>query len=390
MPVIKYQELTWTGKEVTSVTDRQPNSLKETPLAAVHKELGARMIPFAGWNMPVQYTSIVAEHQAVRSGVGLFDLSHMGELWISGPDALANVQRLLTNDASVLQPGMAQYTFLTNHRGGIIDDLIIYCVAPERYLLVVNAANTEKDRSWIAENLEGAAELDDRSADTALLAIQGPRSQSVLQRVTDADLSGLKSFRAVQTRVAGVDAFVARTGYTGEDGFEVLVAADDAVDLWRSLLDAGKDDGIVPVGLGARDTLRLEASLPLYGNDLSEETTPYQAGLGFFVKLEKGDFIGRAALAEEKEKGPRRRLVNFVMEEKGIPRQGYPITNESGREIGQVTSGTHAPTLGREVGMGYVETEYAVPDGSIWISIRSSNRRARIVKGRLLQLRDQK
>lgn len=369
------------------MTDHQPNELKETPLAAVHQQLGARMIPFAGWNMPVQYTSIVAEHQAVRQGVGLFDLSHMGELWITGPDALSNVQRLLTNDASVLEPGMAHYTFLTNPDGGIVDDLILYCISPQEYLLVVNAANIEKDRAWIEENLEGAAELVDRSPETALIAVQGPLAAAVLQRLTDADLTEIKSFRFLQTPIAGVDVLLARTGYTGEDGFECLIAADDAVSLWQRLLEEGRDDGIVPVGLGARDTLRLEASLPLYGNDLSEETTPYEAGLGFFVKLDKGDFIGQAALKEQKEQGPKRRLVSFVMEEKGIPRHGYPICDESGRVIGQVTSGTHAPSLGREVGMGYVEVEHAVPDGSIWVQIRSRVLRARIVKGRLLQLR---
>lgn len=362
--------------------------LKETPLAAVHRSLGARMIEFAGWNMPVQYTGIVAEHQAVRRSVGLFDLSHMGELWITGPEALANVQRLTTNDAARLTPGMAQYTFLTNASGGIIDDLILYCTAPNEYLLVVNAANTEKDREWIAGHMQGDAVFDDRSDRTALVAVQGPNAQKVLTPLTDANLDGLKSFRFVQTKVADIDVLLARTGYTGADGFECLLEADQAEAFWERLMDAGKKWDIVPVGLGARDTLRLEASLPLYGNDLSEETTPYEAGLGFFVKLDKGDFIGRDALSAQKEQGPERRLIGFVMEERGIPRQGYPILDESGKKIGQVTSGSHAPSLGRDVGLGYVSTEYAKGDQPIWIEVRSRKLRARVVKGRLLQLRD--
>lgn len=370
------------------VSESQASGLKETPLASVHRALGARMIEFAGWHMPVQYTGIVAEHQAVRSSAGLFDLSHMGELWITGPDALANVQFLTTNDASRLKPGMAQYTFLTNEAGGIVDDLILYCTAPNEYLLVVNAANTEKDRTWITERLKGNAAIDDRSDSTALIAVQGPSAQRVLSSLTDADLAAIKSFRFVNAELAGVEVLLARTGYTGEDGFECILAADQAHALWNRLMEAGEPYGLVPVGLGARDTLRLEASLPLYGNELTDETTPYEAGLGSFVKLDKGDFVGRAALAVQKEQGPRRRLVGFVMEERGIPRHGYPIMDEAGRSIGRVTSGSHAPSLGRDVGLGYVATEFARADQPIWIEVRSRKLRARIVEGRLLQLRD--
>lgn len=370
------------------LSEPQSPRLKETPLASVHRALGAKMIDFAGWNMPVQYTGIVAEHQAVRRSVGLFDLSHMGELWITGPDVLANVQRLTTNDASRLTPGMAQYTFLTNESGGIIDDLILYCTAPNEYLLVVNAANTDKDREWISQHLTGDVWLEDRSDSTALFAVQGPNAQKVLSTLTDVDLSVIKNFRFARLELAGVDVLLARTGYTGEDGFECILHREHAEALWERLMDAGKPWDIVPVGLGARDTLRLEASLPLYGNELTEENTPYEAGLGFFVKLDKGDFIGRELLAAQKEKGPERRLIGFVLEERGIPRQGYPIVDEEGRRIGEVTSGTHAPSLGRDVGLGYVATEYAKAEQTLWIEVRSRKLRARVVEGRLLQLRD--
>lgn len=364
--------------------------LKETPLADVHRLMGARMIPFAGWNMPVQYSGILSEHQAVRAAAGLFDLSHMGELWITGPQALENIQRLATNDVRTLKPGTAQYTFLTNSAGGIVDDLIVYCVSEEEYLLVVNAANTQKDHHWISENLKGTATLTDRSSETALIAIQGPNTVQVLQALTDAHLGSMQSFHFVHTRVAGSEVILSRTGYTGEDGFECMMASGDARSVWEQLLTHGREYGLIPVGLGARDTLRLEARLPLYGNDLTDETSPIEAGLGFFVKFDKGPFIGREALLQQKEAGPSRRLVGFVMEEKGIPRHGYSICTQDGSPIGVVTSGSFAPSLGREIGMGYVESPYTQADTEIWVRIRSKSLRARIIRGRFLQLRNAK
>lgn len=364
-----------------------PGRLRETPLADEHRALGARMIAFAGWNMPVQYTGILEEHRTVREKAGLFDLSHMGELWLSGPAALANLQRLTTNDAAKLRPGQAQYTLLTNPTGGVIDDLILYCVSDTKYLLIVNAANTEKDRDWILQNLDGAVELHDASAATALIAVQGPKAAAIVQRVTAAPLDGVAPFQFVETKAAGCDALVARTGYTGEDGFECLVEARDARTLWTALLEAGKGDGMLPCGLGARDTLRLEARLCLYGHELTEETTPLEAGLGAFVKFEKGDFIGREALLRQKAEGVSRRLVGFVMEERGIPRQGYAICDAEGRAVGSVTSGSFAPSLEKEIGLGYVATPYAQADASLWIEIRNRRLRARIVQGRFLALR---
>lgn len=363
------------------------SALKKTPLFEVHRSMGARMAPFAGWNMPIQYTGILEEHRAVRRSAGLFDLSHMGELVISGPDALTNVQYLTTNDASTLEPGMAQYTFLTNAAGGVIDDLIVYCVSPTEYLLIVNAANTEKDREWILQNLKGAATLQDRTHDTALIAIQGPQAVNILQRVTETDLQSIPTFGFARGHVADCDTMLSRTGYTGEDGFECLVGAGRAKHLWDTLLTVGEEHGLVPVGLGARDTLRLEARLCLYGHELTEETTPIEAGLGFFVKPEKGEFIGRDTLARQKAEGVERRLVGFAMEQRGIPRQGYAILDADGRRIGTVTSGSFAPSVEREIGMGYVATEYAAVDTEIFIEVRTRRLKARVVKGRFLALR---
>lgn len=357
--------------------------LKVTPLVQVHEGLGARMVPFAGWRMPVQYTSVLAEHRAVRSHAGLFDLSHMGELWLTGPDALANLQNLTSNDASSLPDGRAQYTLLLNERGGVIDDILIYRLAADRFLLVVNAANIDKDAAWIESHLTGNVQLTDRSPQTALLAVQGPHAQAILQRLTDLALPELRPFRFIEGRIAERNALISRTGYTGEDGFELYIDAADAPTLWDALSRAGGADGLVPVGLGARDTLRLEARLCLYGNELTEEVTPLEAGLDPFVKLQKGDFIGREALVKQQAEGVTRRLVGFVMEERGIPRHGYGITVD-GQLVGQVTSGSLAPSLEREIGLGYVSTAYTAPDTPIWIDIRGKPRRAKVVAGRFI------
>lgn len=363
-----------------------PANLLRTPLSQVHEELGARMVDFFGWYMPVQYTGVIEEHRSVRRAAGLFDLSHMGEFVVSGPDAQANLQHLLSNDISELPPGKAQYSLLLNDKGGIVDDLLIYALAPDEYLLVVNAANISKDRDWIQARLNGNATFVDRSDDTALIAIQGPKSPEILQRHASIDLSSIPPFGFERGQVAGCDALISRTGYTGEEGFELFIANQDAVNMWRTLLSDGEKEGMVPVGLGARDTLRLEAGLCLYGNELSEETSPLEAGLAPFVKLDKGTFIGREALLRQKEAGIERVLCGFILEERGIPRQGHLIyANESsGEPIGRVTSGTFSPTREESIGLCYVDTSHRQMDTLVWIDIRGKRKRARIAKRRFI------
>ena len=360
--------------------------LKRTPLYDVHVASGARMIEFGGWEMPVQYSSLLVEHRTVRSAVGLFDLSHMGELYVSGPDARENLQRIFTNDIEALKPGQAQYTFICNERGGVVDDVIVYALN-DRYLVVVNAGNIDKDRTWIRSRLEGRVTLDDQSEGTALLAVQGPKAEPVVAALTDADVASMPAFTALDAKMGGVNGLISRTGYTGEDGFEIYCGAGDAQTLWEQVMAAGEEHGIVPVGLGARDTLRLEAKLPLYGNDLSEEITPLQAGLSFAVKLDKGDFIGKDALAKEKAEGVRRKLVGFVMTERGgAPRHGYRILHQ-GKPVGEVTSGSFSPTLERDIGMGYVPPEFATPGTAIEIEIRGRCKGAEVHKGRFVESR---
>ena len=340
--------------------------LRTTPLHQEHLGLGAKMVPFAGYVMPVQYpTGIVAEHEAVRSGAGLFDVSHMGELWIRGPDALRLIQHVLTNDAASIEVGQAQYTALCREDGGVLDDCLLYRLA-DAWLLVVNASNLDKDREWIRAHAAAFdVEVEDRSDATALLALQGPRAAEILAPLASTDLGAIGYYRFGQGSVGGRDALIARTGYTGEDGFELYLANEDAVPVWRSLLEAGA----VPAGLGARDSLRLEVGYALYGNDLDEEHDAIESGLGWVVKLDKGDFIGRDALARRKEDGPIRRLVGFRLSERGIPRPGYEIA--AGEEVvGVVTSGVHSPSLGCGIGMGYVDREHAGKGSLLQILIR--------------------
>ncbi|NIP56661.1 MAG: glycine cleavage system aminomethyltransferase GcvT, partial [Gemmatimonadetes bacterium] len=301
-------------------------TLKRTPLHDEHVALGGRMVPFAGYAMPVQYPAgIVKEHQAVRSAAGLFDVSHMGEFEVRGPEALDLIQHLLTNDASRLDVGQAQYTVLCQPDGTALDDCLVYRF-DDHYMVVVNAANLEKDRAWFeTAATDFDATFADRSEETALLALQGPKAQPILAGLTDTDLDAIGFYRFARGAVAGRDAVISRTGYTGEDGFELYLAAVDAVDVWRALLEAGEPQGLLPAGLGARDSLRLEVGYILYGNDLDERHTPLEAGLGWVVKLDKGDFVGRDALARQKEEGVREKLVGFVLKERGFPRQGYEI-----------------------------------------------------------------
>lgn len=333
-----------------------PDALKRTPLYGEHVRLGGKIVPFAGFEMPVQYpTGITAEHQAVRHGCGLFDVSHMGEFVLTGPEALDLVQRISVNDAARIEVGQAQYSAMCLESGCVIDDLIIYRF-PDRYMLVVNAANLEKDWAWVSQHAEDFdVDLEDVSDQTALLALQGPASRSVLAPLASIDVDDVKYYRFVEGEVADVPAVISGTGYTGEDGFELYVSSDGATKLWQALLETGGDAGLIPTGLGARDSLRLEVGYALYGNDLDEEHTTLESGLGWVTKLDKGDFVGRSALAAQKEVGVERRLVGLRLTGRGFPRPGYDIVSE-GDVVGTVTSGTVSPTLGYGVALGYVPT----------------------------------
>ena len=337
------------------------------------------MVPFGGWSMPVQYRGIIAEHQAVRETVGLFDLSHMGRLYFRGAEGRALLQRVTTNNLESLSQGRAQYSLICDEQGGVLDDTVVYNLGDE-LLLVVNASNREKIRRWLERQSAPRSEAlpDDRTQQTTMIGVQGPLAQDLLEPLTEADLSSLRYYAASPARVAGVSALVARTGYTGEDGFELIVTGEDGKRLWQSL--AARQQPVEPslCGLGARDTLRLEAGMPLYGHEISEQTNPFEAGLGRVVKLEQGDFVGRAALERLSQQPPSRRLVGFQMVENAVPRQGYAIM-AAGRAVGEVTSGTFSPTLRKNLGMGYVETELAGPGSEIAVVVRGKPHRAEVV-----------
>ena len=355
-------------------------SLKRTPLYEEHRKLGARLVEFGGWEMPVQYSGILQEHRAVRTHAGLFDVSHMGEFKVEGPDALAFLQYLVPNDVSKLAIHQALYTQLCLPDGGTIDDLIIYRLDDNHYMPVVNAANIYKDFAWIeqqAKNFE-YVRVTNQSDTTALLALQGPEAHTILQTLTNEDLSAIRYYHCAPGIVDGVNCIISRTGYTGEDGFELYCAPIDVIKLWNDLLAAGKDHGLLPAGLGARDTLRLEAGYCLYGHELDEQTNPLEARLGWTVKLDKGDFIGRDALRKVKEQGPKRKLIGIEMTERGIPRSGYAIY-ENDQPIGYVTSGAPSPTLNKNIGMGYVDAAHAVNGNTIQIDIRGKRTAAQIV-----------
>ncbi len=356
------------------------SSPHETPLAARHGRLGARMIDFSGWRMPVQYGSILDEHRAVRERVGLFDLSHMGELMVEGPEAAAGLAAALVSDPTALAIGRAQYSMMVAPDGGVIDDLIVYRLADDRFLVVANAGNAGIVSDELAERLaKRRAILDDQSLATGLVALQGPRSVDVLAPLTDVDLSALRYYAIVEGTVAGIPGLIARTGYTGEDGFEVFVERSRTGELWDALATATQAVDGLPVGLGARDTLRLEAGMPLYGNELDATTTPFDAGLGRVVKLEKdGDFVGRAALERVVAEGPKRKLVGLIVEGRGIARHGYVI-HAGDRVTGAVTSGTQSPTLGVPIAMGYVAPADGTPGTVLDIAIREARVPARVV-----------
>ena len=361
-------------------------TLKKTPLYHVHVALGARMTGFAGFDMPVQYTGIVQEHMAVREAAGIFDVSHMGEVFVQGPQAFAFVQHLVTNDVSKLYDGRALYTVMCRPDGGIVDDLLVYRLSETRYMLVINASNIDKDFAWMQANNPMGADLENASDQVALMAVQGPKSLSIVQKLTDAPLDELKYYHFLEPpsgRFLGCQhAIISRTGYTGEIGLELYCEAGNAETVWNAVMEAGQPEGLKPVGLGARDTLRLEAGFCLYGNDITDATNPYEAKLGWITKLDKGDFVGNETLKKVKEDGPSRKLVGFVMEQRAIPRQGYPILNTAGEEIGFVTSGSQSPVLGKGIGLGYVANEeaYTAPGAALAISVRNRPVPARVVK----------
>jgi aminomethyltransferase len=350
------------------------SDVKKTALHAEHMAAGAKMVDFAGWAMPIFYRSIVSEHLRVRSTVGLFDVSHMGEFIVAGRDAEAALDRITTNAVSTLAEGSVHYSVMCLESGGIIDDLLVYRL-PDHYMLVVNATNREKDLTWIRSNLKGDAQVRDVSDETALIALQGPDSASVLAKASGEDVSRIAYFRCATLSVAGRDVLVSRTGYTGEDGFEMYCGLEEAPRLWGAMMDAGSGFDIEPIGLGARDTLRLEMGYCLYGSDIDEMRTPVEAGLMWIVQLEKGDFVGRRAVLDRKEAGPRERLVGFQVTDRGIPRPGNRILAGS-RAVGVVTSGTYSPSLGEGIGLGYVET--GVGD-DIGVEIRGVEQSARRV-----------
>ena len=354
--------------------------MKDTALSAIHTALGAKMVPFAGYNMPVSYQGINIEHETVRENVGVFDVSHMGEFFVTGPNALALIQRVCSNDAAKLVDGQAQYSCFPNEDGGVVDDLIVYRQEIEKYLLVVNASNIDKDWAWINAHNTMGAELKNSSENYSLLAIQGPKAIEAMQSLTSEDLAAIKFYTFKVNNFAGIDdVIISATGYTGSGGFEIYCKNTDALQIWSKVLEAGKDWGIKPIGLAARDTLRLEMGYCLYGNDIDDTTSPLEAGLSWITKFNK-DFVNSKALKQEKERGVTKTLVAFELTQRGIPRQGYDILNNQGETIGVVTSGTMSPSMNKGIGLGYVPVELKEVGSQIQIQIRKKTIPATIVK----------
>lgn len=355
--------------------------MKRTPLFDVHVSLGAKMVPFAGFEMPVQYSGLTQEHFAVRESVGMFDVSHMGQFFVEGKDAKELLQKVTTNNLDLIENGKAQYTCLPNAEGGIIDDLIVYKMNDEKYFVVVNASNIEKDFAHIQAHNKFDATLNNASDEMSLIAIQGPKAKETLQKLTSVDLSTLPYYSFTEGEVAGVkDVIISNTGYTGSGGYELYFQNEDAVNLWNALSEAGSEFGILPCGLGARDTLRLEKGFCLYGNDIDDTTSPLEAGLGWITKLDKGDFVGKDKIAALKESGITRKLVGFEMQEKAIPRHDYPVLDKEGNTIGKVTSGTMSPMKKVGIGLAYVDTAHSKVDSEIYIQIRNKSVLAKVVK----------
>jgi aminomethyltransferase len=354
--------------------------MKNTALTSTHEALGAKMVPFAGYNMPVQYEGVNAEHETVRNGVGVFDVSHMGEFLIKGPNALALIQKVTSNDASKLSPAKAQYSCLPNDDGGVVDDLIVYHVEEEVYLLVVNASNIEKDWNWIASKNDVGAEMQDISENYSLLAIQGPKAVEAMQSLSSHDLADIKFYNFVVGDFAGIEhVIISATGYTGSGGFEIYCKNSEVKQVWDKVFEAGADYGIKPIGLAARDTLRLEMGYCLYGNDIDDTTSPIEAGLGWICKFTK-EFTNSEDLKNQKERTPERKLIAFELDDRGIPRQGYDIVDSSGKTIGNVTSGTMSPSLGKGIGLGYVPKVFSDVGSKINIQIRKNAVSATVIK----------
>ncbi|WP_456420741.1 glycine cleavage system aminomethyltransferase GcvT [Lutibacter sp.] len=344
--------------------------MKNTALTHIHESLGAKMVPFAGYKMPVQYEGVTLEHLTVRNGVGVFDVSHMGEFYLNGENALALIQKVTSNDASVLTNGKVQYSCLPNVDGGIVDDLLVYRINNDEYLLVVNASNIEKDWNWISQHNDLGVEMINKSDEISLLAVQGPKAAEALQSLTNVDLKSMPYYTFKIDTFAGVkNVIISATGYTGSGGFEIYMRNEDAEHIWNAIFKAGINVGIKPIGLAARDTLRLEMGFCLYGNDINDTTSPIEAGLGWITKFTK-DFVNAEALKKQKEEGVTKKLVAFEIIEKGIPRHGYDIVDETGEKIGVVTSGTMSPSLKKGIGMGYVPIEFAKRDSKIFIQVR--------------------
>lgn len=356
--------------------------MKITAFNKFHKELGAKLVPFAGYEMPIEYSGITNEHMTVRNGVGVFDVSHMGEFWVKGPKAFDLVQKVTSNDVAALEIGQAQYSCFPNGKGGIVDDLLVYKYEDEKYLLVVNASNIDKDWAWVNEQNTMEADVENASDAISQLAIQGPKATAVLQKITDINLSEIKYYTFVTGKIGGVeDVIISNTGYTGSGGFELYMYNKDADQLWNTIFEAGQDEGILPIGLGARDTLRLEKGFCLYGNDIDDTTSPIEAGLGWITKFnDQNNFVDKDTLLLQKEQGVERRLRGFVLLERGIPRKDYEIVNENDEVIGRVTSGTMSPILQKGIGMGYVNSAYAKLDSEIYIKIRNRKLKAKVVK----------
>ncbi|MEQ9468717.1 MAG: glycine cleavage system aminomethyltransferase GcvT [Ekhidna sp.] len=352
---------------------------KRIPLNDLHEKMGGKMVPFAGFNMPVRYSSDKEEHMTVREGVGVFDVSHMGEFMLRGPHALDLIQWVTSNDASKIVNGQAQYSCLPNDKGGIVDDLLVYRFSEEKYMLVVNASNIEKDWNWIKSQNKWDVEMEDVSDDLVLLAVQGPKAVETLQKLTEVNLSEVKFYHFKAAFLAGYEMIISATGYTGSGGFELYINKEDAQDVWDQIFEAGAEFGIKPIGLGARDTLRLEKGFCLYGNDITDETSPLEAGLGWVTKFTK-DFVNAENLKAQKETGVERKLVGFEVIDRGIPRHDYELADLDGNIIGKVTSGTMSPSLNMGIGMGYVTVEHSAPDTEINVIIRDKLIKAKVVK----------
>jgi aminomethyltransferase len=354
--------------------------MKKIPLEALHSKMGAKMVPFAGYTMPLEYTGIIDEHMCVRQAVGIFDVSHMGEIWVKGPKALDFVQWVCSNDASILTPGKVQYSCFPNGKGGIVDDLLVYKYDDQKYLLIVNAANIDKDWNWLNSQNKFGVTLENSSDKIAQFAVQGPLATKAIQKLTNINLSAMQPFTFVTGEFAGAkEVIISTTGYTGAGGYEIYLYNNDAEKVWNAIIEAGKPFGLKPIGLGARDTLRLEMGYCLYGNDIDDTTSPIEAGLGWITKFNK-NLIDKALLEQQVKEGPKQRLVGFKMIDKGIARHEYKITDENGTVIGHVTSGTMSPVLKTGVGMGYVPLSLSKPGSTIFINIRERLLKAEVVK----------